>query len=174
MANLALGDERQVKGHFDFRLLDNAGEVLWEEGFDNLVTTLGLNQLASAGASGSTGYMGLISSVGYSTLVAGDSMTSHAGWNEAQNSGTNTPPYGTTRPTLTWNTPASGIITTQSVNFVFTNTGSVQGAFITNGSGASATVANTGGVLFSEGLFTGAPLPVASGYTFQATYTLTL
>lgn len=167
-----MSDERCANGHFDFKLLDNQGQVLWEEGFDNLLPTLGLNQLIASGIS-STAYMGLISSVGFSTLVAADTMLSHAGWNEAQNSGTNTPAYGTTRPTIVWSTPTGGIVNAGTSTFVFTSSGTVEGGFICNGAGASATVGNTGGVLFSEGTLATAA-PIISGYTLLMTYTLTV
>lgn len=168
-----LGDEYRPHGHFDIKCLDNAGNVIWEEGFDNLLPTVGLNQLLLNGAAGSASFMGLISSVGFSTLVAGDTMSSHAGWNEVQNTGTNTPPYGTVRPTITWSTPAGGIVNAGTSTFVFTGSGTVNGGFITNGTGASATVANTGGVLFSEGTLT-TPQPVIATNTLQMTYTLTV
>lgn len=167
-----LGDTYRPHGHFDIKCLDNTGQVLWEDGFDNLVPTVGLNQLLSQGAT-TTSYMGLISSVGFTTLVAADTMASHAGWNEAQNTGTNTPPYGTVRPTITWSSPAGGIVNAGTSSFVFTNSGTVTGGFITNGSGASPTVASTTGVLFSEGTLAVAQ-PVISGNTLQMTYTLTI
>ena len=168
-----LGDAYRPHGHFDIRCLDNAGTVLWEDGFDNILPTVGLDQLLSAGAASSATYMGLISSVGYSALVAGDTMASHTGWNEVANSGTNTPPYGTVRPTVTWSTPAGGIINAGTSSFVFIGSGTVEGGFLTNGSGASATVGATTGVLFSEGTLATAQ-PVISGNTLQMTYTLTL
>ena len=170
-ANANMGDKHSPRGHFDIKCLDNKGNVLWEDGFDNLLPTLGLNQLIASGVS-SASFMGLISSVGFTTLVAADTMASHAGWNEAQNTGTNTPPYGTVRPTITWSTPSGGIVNAGTSAFVFTNGGTVEGGFIANGSGASATVGNTGGVLFSEGTLATAQ-PVISGNTLQMTYTLT-
>ena len=116
----------------------------------------------------------LISSVGFTALAAGDTMSSHAGWNEAQNTGTNTPSYGTVRPTLTYGAASGGVISTSSTNsFVATSAGTVQGAFVVGGSGASATVANTGGVLMNEGTL-GTPQPVISGNTVTIGHTLTL
>ena len=171
-AQARIEDVYRPKGHYDIKCLDNQGQVLWEDGFDNLVPTVGLNQLLSNGAT-TTAYMGLISSVGFSTLVAADTMASHAGWNEAQNTGTNTPPYGTVRPTITWSAPSGGVINAGTSTFVFTNSGTVTGGFIVDGSGASATVGNTGGVLFSEGTLATAQ-PVISGNTLQMTYTLTV
>jgi hypothetical protein len=162
-----------MHGHYDVRCLDNTGQVLWEEGIDNLVVTVGINQILSSGVNGSTpAYMFLISSVGFSALAAADTMASHSGWNEVANTGTNTPPYGTTRPTVTYNTPSAGTITTSGTNsFVFTGSGTIEGAGIVCGSGASATVGNTSGVLMSEGTFATAQ-PVISGNTVISSYTL--
>ena len=172
VAAAEMNDVYCPKGHYDIKCLDNTGKVLWEDGFDNLVPTVGLNQLLNQGAT-TTAFMGLISSVGFTTLVAADTMSSHAGWNEAQNSGTNTPPYGTVRPSITWSSPAGGVINAGTSTFIFTGSGTVNGGFIVDGSGASATVANTGGVLFSEGTLATAQ-PVISGNTLLMTYTLTV
>src|SRR5574343_543195 len=64
------------------------GEVIYAEEFKNTVTTVGKNLALDTLLGGSaytvTGpFMGLISSVGYSAIAAGDTMASHAGWAEA-------------------------------------------------------------------------------------------
>lgn len=170
-----MDDISVVHGRFSLKCTGEDGELLWEEGFDNLLTTAGANMILTAGVAGSTpAFMGLISSVGFTTIVAADTMSSHAGWNEAQNTGTNTPPYGTTRPTITWSSPAASAINTSSTqSFVFTNSGTVQGGFVVTGSGASATVANTSGVLMNAGTLAVAQ-PVVNTNTVTMSYTLTI
>lgn len=171
------GGEMVLHGHFDMRCLNNAGEVLWEEGFDNLVTTAGKNFLLDQALAGSAytaaEYLSLISSAGFSTIVAADTMGSHAGWFEVDNT-THLPYYGTTRPTAAWSAAAGGAkALSAAASFVFTNSGTVQGGFLVGGSGASASVGNTGGVLISAGTLT-TPQPVINGNTIQMSYTLTL
>ena len=170
-----MADKISLTGHFDFRCLDNQGNVVWEDGFDNLVTTVGQNMILANGVSASApAYMGLISGNGWSAVSAADTMSSHSGWNEAQNSGANTPPYGTTRPTVTWAAISGGsIATSAALSFVFTNSGTVEGGFICTGTGASATVGNTSGTLMSAGTLA-SPRTVANTDTLNVTYTLTL
>jgi len=177
-AGAIVSDDLPIKGILNFECHDADGNLLWQEIVENLVTTVGKNQILnsaySSSAYTSAEYMGLISSVGFTALAAGDTMSSHAGWNEAQNTGTNTPSYGTVRPTLTYGAASGGVISTSSTNsFVATSAGTVQGAFVVGGSGASATVANTGGVLMNEGTL-GTPQPVISGNTVTIGHTLTL
>lgn len=177
-AGAVVADGALPKGSFDFRCYDSDGNLLWQDHIENLFTTVGKGQILTAAYAGSaytaTEYMGLISSVGYTTLVAGDTMASHAGWNEAQNTGGNTPPYGTTRPTLVYGVTTNGTITTSTPGtFVATGGGTIEGAFVVGGSGASATVGNTGGVLMNEGVL-GTPQPVISGNTVVITHSGTL
>jgi hypothetical protein len=168
-----VGDQGEIVGHYQIQCHDAEGNLLWEDGFDNLVTTVGQNQLLASGIY-STAYMGLISASGYGAgPVAGDTMASHSGWLEC--GGSVPPVYGTTRPTLTFSTPPSaGQITTTSTNsYTFTSSGTVEGAFIVLGSGASATVDSTTGVLLSAGALT-TPQPVIATNTVTMSYTLTL
>jgi hypothetical protein len=169
-----LGEICNAAGHYEIECHDADGNTLWSAGFDNLVPTVGLNQLLASGVVGSgPSYMGLISSTSFGTIVATDTMLSHSGWLEADAS--NAPEYTGNRPTLAYGTlPANGVIATTSTNsFVFSASGTVQGGFIVAGPGASATQANTGGVLMSAGTI-GTPQPVISGNTITMSYTLTL
>lgn len=171
------GDGMTLRGHFDIRCLDNQGRVLWEEGFDNLVTTAGRDFLLDSALAGSAytavEYLSLISSVGFTTIVAGDTMGSHAGWYEVDGT-THTPSYGATRPTATWAASSGGVKSLASVaSFVFANGGTIQGGMLVGGAGASATVGNTGGVLISAGTLT-TPQPVIATNTITMGYTLSL
>lgn len=174
-AEVGVEDKPATLGVFQLECHDDKGEPLWVDEFNNLLTTVGANMILTAGVAGSTpAFMGLISSVTFSAVNVADTMASHAGWTEAQNTGTNVPAFGTVRPTITWSTPAaSAINTTSTQSFVFTNSGTVQGGFVVTGSGASATVANTSGVLMSAGTLAAAQ-PVISGNTVTMSYTLTI
>lgn len=163
-------DVLKATGRYDCVCRDKFGNILWEETIDNLVVTVGLNQLLTNGIS-TASYMLLISSTSFSALAAADTMASHAGWLEAGSA--NAPTYSGTRPAVTWGTPASGAVSITAVTFTFTGSGTVEGAAITNGTGASSTIGATTGVLLSEGTFTTAQ-PVISGNTLTVNYTLTL
>lgn len=175
-ANNGLGDAIRATGVFTATCRDKDGNVLWEEQFHNLLTTVGKNLLLDEGLAGSaytaTEYMGLISSVSYSALAAADTMTSHAGWLEAGS--TNAPTYSGSRPTCAWSAAASGTkALSAGLTFTFTGSGTVEGAFLVGGASASATVGNTGGTLYAEAAL-GTAQPVISGNTLTLTYQSTL
>lgn len=144
----------------------------------NLVTTVGKNLLLDTLLSGSgyttTGpYLGLISNVSYTTgPAAGDTMASHGGWTEA--GGTNAPTYTAPRKTLSFSAASAGSKTTSSAaSFAITSGTNViiKGCFLVLGTGALATIDNTGGTLYSAGLFTGGDKTVSNGDTLTVTYT---
>jgi hypothetical protein len=115
--------------------------------------------------------MGLVSSVGYSAIVAGDTMASHAGWTEAGLA--NAPTYTAPRKTVVFNAASAGSkTTTAALSFAITGAGTVKGAFIVLGTGAVSTIDNTAGVLFSSGLFTGGDRPVVNTDTLNVAYTV--
>ena len=150
------------------------GKVIWEESFHNTVTTLGkndvLNKYFSNTAAGAC-YLGLISSVSYTAIAAGDTMSSHSGWTEAGNA--NAPTYTSPRKTLTaaWAAASSGSMSTSSAqSFAITGSGTLKGAFINIG--GSSTIDNTTGLLYSAGLFSGGDRAVINGDTLNVTVTL--
>jgi len=154
------------------------GQVIWEDTAPNVVTTVGKNlaldtYLAGSSYSVTGPYMGLISSTSYSAVAAGDTMSSHAGWLEAGVA--NAPTYTVPRKTCAWSAASSGAkALSSSLSFSITGTGTVKGAFLVFGSGASATVANTGGTLYSAGLFSGGDRAVLNGDTLTVSYTASL
>jgi len=154
------------------------GAVIWEDEFPNTVTTVGKNlaldtYLAGSSYSVTGPYMGLISSTSYSAIAAGDTMSSHAGWLEAGSG--NAPTYSGNRKTAAWSSASSGSKALSSaLTFSITGTGTVKGAFLVFGSGASASVANTSGTLYSAGLFSGGDRAVINGDTLSVTYTASL
>jgi hypothetical protein len=162
-----------VKGHYEIECRDSEGNLLWSDGFDNVVTLGGKDELLVSGVYALTSYMGLISASGYTAVSGTDTMTSHPGWLEASSS---VPPgYGTTRPEVVWGAlPTAGVVSSTAATYVVSGaSGTVEGAFIVTGTGAENTVDNTGGVLFSAGALT-TPQPVINGNTITMTYTLTL
>lgn len=170
-------DSMSVHGRFTAVCRDKDGNIKWTDEFDNLVTTLGKNLLLDTTLAGSGytvvgPYMGLISPVSYSAVAAADTMASHAGWTEA--GGTNAPTY-TTRKTIAWSAASGGVKASSSIPaFTFTGAGTVKGAFIVTGSGATTTVDNTAGTLYSAGLFSGGDKTVAASDTLTVTYSGTL
>jgi hypothetical protein len=146
--------------------------------FPNTVVTVGKNGMLDAWLAGSaytvTGpYVGLISSVSYSAISSADTMTSHAGWLEA--GGANAPTYSGTRATAAWSAASGGSKSFSSAaSFSMTGGGTLEGAFVVLGSGASATIANTGGTLFSAGVFTVGARTVSSGDTVNVSYTVSV
>lgn len=163
-------DSLEIKGYYSLECTDENGNVLWTDTVNNVVTTVGQNQILTNGLTTTT-YMLLISSASFSAVAAGDTMSSHAGWLEADN--TNAPEYSGNRPSVTWGSPSGGQSIITPTQFVFTNGGTVQGIAMTFGTGASATQGATTGVLLSAGTLS-VPQPVISGNTVNASYTLAL
>jgi hypothetical protein len=165
------------------RKVNGKSKVMWRDTIKNTVTTEGRNLaldtiLAGSSYSVTGPYMGLISSVGYSAITAGDTaaqIDGANGWAEAGSS-TNYPLYTTPRKTCVFSS-ASGASKALSAALSFpivTTGGTVKGCFIIYGSGASSTIANTSGKLWSVGLFTGGDKVVSPGDTLQVSYTASM
>lgn len=156
---------------YDFELVRD-GKAIERWSFDNLVTTVGKNDLLDkyfAGSSYSAAwYLGLISSVGYTSgPAAADTMASHGGWTEA--GPTNAPNYSAgTRPTLDFSAAAAaGSKQAAAVSYTFSNGGTVKGAFIASNN----TKDGTTGTLYSAGTFT--DKTVAASDQLNVTVTVT-
>ena len=166
-----------VHGTYHAVCRDSAGNIKWVEDFDNLVTTAGKNFALDTYLAGSsytvTGpYMGLISSVSWSAVAAGDTMSSHSGWLEGGNA--HAPTYSSNRKTCAWSSASSGSkALSASLTFSFTGSGTIEGAFIVLGSGAVNTIDDTNGTLYSAGTFSVAKA-VANGDTLSVSYTASL
>jgi len=140
--------------------------LLWETGASNGVVTVGKNYLLDAGfhgsAASSTWYIGLIRDDNYSALAAGDTMASHAGWEEGDE-------YTGDRKEWTEGAAAAGSMTNaSSVDFSINDTETFKGAFLCDGATGTACT------LYCTALFDEGDRPCASGYTLQATYTISL
>lgn len=166
----SLAEGGDVHGHYEAWCIGPDGQEKWRESFDNVVTTVGKNDMLDKFLKGSaytqTIRMGL---KGSGSAAAGDTQASHAGWLEVGLA--NAPTYTAPRKDVTMGAAAAGVSTSPTQAFAITGTGTVAGCFINNG--GSATIDNTTGVLFSAGDFSVAR-GVASGDTVNVVYTLTL
>ena len=120
-------DALNAKGHYEVICYDKDGNEKWRDVIENVVTTVGKNlaldtYLAGSGYTVTGPYMGLISSVSYTTgPVAGDTMASHGGWTEA--GATNAPTYSAPRKTCAWSSASSGSKSLSSaLSFAITST----------------------------------------------------
>lgn len=171
-------EQAQAHGIYEAICIGPNGQELWRDIIDNTVVTVGKNLALDTFLAGSAytvvgPYMGLISSVGYSTIVIGDTMTSHAGWTEAGNA--NAPTYTAPRKTAVWSASSGGSkALSAALAFAITGSGTVKGAFLVFGTGALATIDNTAGTLYSAGLFSGGDKIVGSGDTINVSYTASL
>lgn len=150
-------------------------EVKWHGKAPNLVTDIGARLLLDTTLAGSsytvTGpYMGLIGAVSYGAGPANaDNMSSHSGWTEAGT--TNAPTYTGPRKTISWNAASSRSKSPSSAPvYAITGSGTVKGVFLVLGPGASATIDNTSGTLYSAGLFSGGDQAVVNTNTLTVTY----
>ncbi len=158
-------------GRFTAWFVDRHGVTRWRKDAPNGVTTVGANfaidtYLAGSSYSVTGPYVGLISSLGYSAILAGDTMAAHPGWLEAGNA--NAPTYSGTRGTPTWSA-AVARAKSFSAALPFTITalsGTIKGMFLVFGPGAVATIDDPGGILYSAGLFTDGDQTVSPGTLF--------
>ena len=145
--------------------------ILEEFEAPNLVVTVGKNFLLDNGLAGSAYtaafFLGLISSVSYTAIVAADTMASHTGWTEAGLA--NAPTYSqATRPAAAWSAASAGSKAfSASLTYSITSAGTVKGCLLTTVS----TKDGTTGTLYSAGLFTGGDRIVANLDTLNVSYT---
>lgn len=144
---------------YDFKCYGPDGELKWEDGFDNLVTTVGKTDLIDKYFKGSAytaaWYLGL---KGTGSAVVGDTLASHGGWAEVN-------PYAGNRPAITFGTTSGGSNTATAVAYTINGTATVAGAFI------ASVNTGTSGTLYSAGDFA-ASRSVLSGDTLNVTMTV--
>lgn len=144
------------------------GQLLWTDGFQNLVTVVGKNQLLDAcffsGAVTPTWFIGLVGTTSFTGFDEGDTMASHAGWVEA------VPYSNATRPAYVPAASAAGSMSNAASRALFTinATKTLEGAFLVN----IGTKSGTLGVLYGEGAFV-TPRNVISGDVLSIKITLT-
>jgi hypothetical protein len=175
----SIAELMNARGVYTFECFDKDGNFKWRDTIENVVATVGKNQVLDAALAGAaytvTGpFMGLISSVSYTTgPAAGDTMASHGGWTEA--GATNAPTYTVPRKTAAWAAASAGAkALSAALQFAITGSGTIKGSFMVFGAGAVATVDSTAGVLLSAGLFSGGDKIVANGDTLNVSYSLSL
>lgn len=167
-----------AKGRYTAVCIGPDGSTKWKDDIENVVATVGKNLaldtfLASTAYTVVGPYMGLISSVSYSSVVAADTMASHAGWIEA--SSLAAPTYTAPRKTAVWSAAAAGAkALSAALSFAMTSSGTIKGAFMVYGAGAVATMGDTNGTLLSAGLFSGGDKVVSNGDTLNVSYSLAL
>jgi hypothetical protein len=173
-----LGENAEAHGRYEIECIGADGKLKWREIIDNVVQTVGKNLaldtfLAGAAYTVTGPYMGLISSTSYSAVAAGDTMVSHPGWLEA--GGANTPTYSGNRKTAVWAVASAGAkALSAALSFAITGSGTVKGAFLCYGGGASNTKDNTGGTLWSAGTFSTGDKVVVNGDTLNVNYSTSL
>ena len=180
--NAVVPEGMGIEGHYHVVCHDKDGNLKWEEKFPNLVVAVGKQLMLDTLLKGSsytvTGpYLGLISGSG-NTFAAADTMSSHAGWSEFT---AYTVGGSAVRGTAAFGSASSSGLTPSNVTtstasaITYTITGgggTVGGCFLVTGSGASATISNTSGTLYSAGAFGTAKVTTA-GDTVSVTYSTT-
>jgi hypothetical protein len=180
--NGAADESVGIAGYYHVECRDAEGNVKWTEEFPNLVNAIGkelmLDTLLKGSSYSVTGpFLGLISGSG-STFAASDTMTSHAGWTEFANftvSGSAVRGTAVFASATSAGATPSNVTTSAATAITYTITGAggtVGGCFLVLGSGASSTISNTGGTLYSAGNFTTAKVTTA-GDTVSVTYSTT-
>jgi hypothetical protein len=173
-----IGEHAEAHGRYEIECIGADGKLKWRDTIENVVCTVGKNLMLDSSLAGTAytvvgPFMGLISSVSYTAVAAGDTMASHSGWLEA--GGANAPTYTGNRKTAVWSIAAAGGKTlSAALAFAITGIGTVKGAFLCFGTGAVATKDDTNGVLWSAGAFSTGDRPVTSGDTLNATYSTSL
>jgi len=173
-----------IEGHYHVECRDANGNLKWSEDFDNQVVQVGkifmLQQTLLTSPVALVGpYLGLVSGSS-NTFSPTDTMTSHTGWTEftaytvSSSAVRGTAVFST--PTGNNNTtPSSNVVTAAASAITYTITGSggtIGGCFLVTGTGASNSLGNTGGTLYSAGAF-GTAKTTTAGDTVSVTYSTT-
>ena len=154
---------------FDQALIKLPKELVAKWSYLNLVVTGGRNDWLDKWLAGSAytaaWYLGLISSVGWTNVVAGDTMASHAGWTEFVGYS------NANRPTTAWSAASAGSKPLSAgLAFNINASGTVKGSFLTSNNTKSGTT----GILATGGTFVGGDQPVVDTNTLTVTYSLSL
>jgi hypothetical protein len=165
----AVDETLSIKGYYTVECFDAEGNLKWQDSINNLVVTVGKNDMLDKYFAGTTytaaWYMGLVDNASFSTYAAGDTLASHAGWLEFLSY------TGTNRITAAWAAASAGAKATTSTSFNINGAGSVLGALLCT-TQAKNTASNGGaGILYSAGTFTGGARTVASGDVINVTWT---
>jgi hypothetical protein len=163
-------DSMTIHGHYTAVCYGADGQIKWQDGIENLVTTVGKNFTLDTTLGNTAGGAVVMGLKGTGTALVTDTQASHGSWLEV--GGTNAPAYSGNRPAPSFSAASAGSKTTSSaVSFTITSTGTVAGCFINIG--GSATKDSTTGTLFSAGDFSSSKA-VVNGDSIAVTYTATL
>lgn len=172
-----------IEGYYHVECRDKDGNLKWEESFPNLVNAVGkelmLNTLLRTSGTYTTNgpFLGLISGAS-PTFAASDTNVTHPGWTEFTNytvGGSAVRGTAVFSASTSSGTSPTNVTTCSAAAITYTITGgggTVGGCFLVTGSGASSTLSNTGGVLYSAGAFSVAKVTTA-GDTVSVTYSTT-
>lgn len=163
---LILPDQKlDLRGHWIIEHYRN-GKLLDEYLIHNDVVNVGkddlLNKYFRNGTNPAAWYLMLIDSSGFTAFAAGDTMSSHTGWNEftSYSEGTR----------VAWGPDAAAsqaLTNSTRATFTITGSGTIKGVGVTT----SSTKGGTAGTLWATAAFTTAP-PVENGDELKATYNL--
>jgi hypothetical protein len=181
-SNVAGTETVGIEGVYHVVCRDAEGNLKWEDQFPNLVNAVGkqlmLDTLLSGSAYTTVGpFLGLISGAS-PTFAAADTMTSHGGWTEFTDytvGGSAVRGTASFSSATSTGTTPSNVTTKTATAITYTITGAggtVGGCFLVTGSGASSTISNTSGTLYSAGAFAVAKVTTA-GDTVSVTYSTT-
>lgn len=158
-------EELSAEGRYVVECRGADGKLKWVDLIDNLVVTVGKNDLLDKYFAGSgytaAWYMGLVDGSSAPTFAATDTMASHAGWTES------VAYSNASRPTVSWTAASAGSKASSAVSFSINATATIAGCFLITNS----TKAGTTGTLYSAGTFTSGNKAVLSGDTLAVTYT---
>jgi len=165
----AVDETLSIKGYYTVECFDAEGNLKWQDSINNLVVTVGKNDMLDKYFAGTTytaaWYMGLVDNASFSAYAAGDTLASHAGWLEFLSY------TGVNRTTAAWAAASAGAKSTTATSFNINGAGSVLGALLCT-TQAKNTAPNGGaGILYSAGTFTGGARTVASGDVINVTWT---
>jgi len=154
-------------GLFVIECYDKAGRLKWRQTAKNGTTNQGLNyalDIIFGAEAKPSWYVGIIRDDNFSALAAGDTMASHAGWEEGDE-------YDeTTRQQITFDAAGGQeIANTTRCYFSINATETMTGAFLTTNS----TKNGAAGKLFCTALFDGGDEAVADGDILKVIYTVT-
>ena len=168
-----LSEQLSVTGRYDVKCLDADGNLKWEDSIENLVVTVGKNDLLDKYFAGSAytaaWYMGLVDNASFSAYAAGDTLASHTGWLEYLNytiSGSST-----NRATAAWNAASAGSKASTATTFTISGAGgTVLGAILCTTQARNTSSNGGAGILYSAGSFATSRAVIA-GDSLLVTYT---
>lgn len=162
-----IGYEKGLTSIYEVECFDSEGNLRWSDVFHNIVVEEGVDDSLDKHFKGSgytaAWYVGITSAT--PTFAYADTMSSHAGWEEAS------PLWAdTARPTLILGTVGGGSVSNSAskATFSIVADGTAGGAFVTTGSARGS----ADGILYGGGSFTSGNRSLLNGDTLNITVTL--